>query len=322
MIIPKNIRKVRNTLAPLSLRDFYEKRNKILVISDTGGAGDILMHRMIFEDMKKTHPDLEIHFAVPLAYFDLACGHPYIDKVVNARVIDENEYIVTYKTTTCCTRYEYSNAPLVDKHRSDIWANHCGIELTNHNMHLSVPPEAQKKANERVEKYRKNGKPVVCFCPISAGVQKDLDRWQSNNFLKLVDSKFNVFALHYSELSWLMCPTEWNMGVWEWIGVLNAADYIVSVDTGSFHAANGLNKPTVGIFTWVDGEIYGKYHPKFVLVQKHRKHTPGWTCGPCYDWPQCPRVHPDNKRKPCITELTGDEIAQGLFKLAERYPVS
>src|SRR3954471_13791831 len=114
MIVPKTLRRVRNLLKPVSVHEFYSRRNKILVVRAAGGMGDILMHRMIFEDMKKLDNDLKIHFAIPLNYFDAASRHPYIDKVLNCRDLDENEYTISYHTTTQCVRYEQSKAPYVD----------------------------------------------------------------------------------------------------------------------------------------------------------------------------------------------------------------
>lgn len=39
----------------IGLRDFYNKRNKILVQRSCGGLGDIPMHRMMFEDSLKNY---------------------------------------------------------------------------------------------------------------------------------------------------------------------------------------------------------------------------------------------------------------------------
>ncbi len=37
----------------LSISEFVEKRNKILILMKDGGLGDVLSYRMIFEDIKK-----------------------------------------------------------------------------------------------------------------------------------------------------------------------------------------------------------------------------------------------------------------------------
>ena len=88
----------------LSLRDFYHKRQKILILRSCGGLGDILMHRMIFEDLKNTVPDAEIHFACPWMYHDVVKDHPFIDKIIDSETVDITVFIITYNTSTGCGR--------------------------------------------------------------------------------------------------------------------------------------------------------------------------------------------------------------------------
>jgi hypothetical protein len=95
----------------LNLRDFYAKRNKILIVRSVGGLGDIFMHRMIFEDFKRIMPDAEIHFACPKIYHDALIDHPFIDKVLDSATVDKSDYIISYNTTTACGRYEMKMAP-------------------------------------------------------------------------------------------------------------------------------------------------------------------------------------------------------------------
>ena len=103
----------------MDIRQFYEKRNKILVIRKVDGSGDVLMHRMIFEDFKRVMPDAHITFACPKKYTLAAICHPFIDKVVDAETIDPSEYIISYNTSTPCIRHETANAPFVKKHRAE-----------------------------------------------------------------------------------------------------------------------------------------------------------------------------------------------------------
>ena len=102
----------------------------------------------------------------------------------------------------------------------------------------------------------------------------------------------------------------------EYFGVMNIADYVVSVDTGTFHFAGGMKKPLVGIFTFADGKVYGK-HFDFELVQKHRDNG-DWDCGPCYNWGNCPKT--TKIPKPCLTEITNEMIADGIDRMFARWP--
>lgn len=307
----------------LSIKDFFQKRNRILIVRDTGGLGDILMCRMLFEDVKALIPDSYLVFACPTLYHPAVDDHPFVDEITDSRRIDENDYILSYNITAACGKYENKVAPLSDKNRSDIWAAHCGFELTKHNMHLNVNSDTTQRCRELIEQYRKDEKgPVVLLSPISAIMSKNLDAAQMNLTAKaLKDRGYLVLGLHRVPIHELEVPTLTPEGIKQYFAFVNASDYIITVDTSTFHVAGGLNKPSVAVFSWADGVQYGKWYEKFILVQRHRNHTPGWSCGPCYRWGLCPKVPHNVVRKPCITEITAEEIVGAFDQMIEKWPV-
>lgn len=295
------------TSAKLGLQEFSKKRNTILIVRNTGGLGDILMMRMIFEDFKRVMPDVKIVFACPTAYHDAVKDHPFIDKILDSTKVDESEYIINYNVTTACGDYEYSIAPRSDKHRSDIWAEHCGLQLEHHDMHISIPNDVLSKCRHQLEE-NSNGKPIVLFSPISAMPSKDLDIKQRTEVLDgLLKRNYYIVGFHNKIIPELNCNQIQAKNFVEFLGFINAADVIVSVDTAALHAAGGCKKTCLGIFSWADGYVYTKYYPKCHVVQKHRLTDSNWACGPCYLWSRCVKqaVGP---RKPCISELTSDLI--------------
>lgn len=307
-------REVKVNYPKTSLKKFNDIKNKILVIRDTGGLGDILMMRMIFEDFKKVMPDAHITFAIPINYHRAVYWHPYIDEVVDSKTVNENDYGYSINLTTICVRYEMKIRPNADRHRAEIWSNYCGVRLTTPDMHLHVPKLLESYAEKLLkDKLGDKGKGYVCFCPTSAMVSKDLDENQINGVLKFLRNEGYVpYSLHYKAMPGVDCPVFY-VPHDEWLSLINAADYVLSVDSAAVHAANGFNKPTVAIFSWACGKTYMKFHKKCVLVQRHRDHTSGWSCGPCYGHPECPKS--SESRKPCITEITVEEICQAFKKL-------
>lgn len=309
------ITKSRIAVKPLSIKDFNIKRNRLLIVRGTGGLGDILMHRMIFEDIKLLMPDIHITFAIPNSYFSAVQDHPFIDNIVDSNAVDIKDYLVSYNTTTICGRYENKIAPLADKHRSDIWAEHCGVKLTRHNMHVHLTDDEIKYGHALLKRYNKDGKKVVIFSPISAMMGKNLDAEQINGVISELEAMgYCVLLLHSNPIA-AKAPTLAGQNTRQWMGIINAADYVISVDTSTFHFAGGIGKPLVGIFSWADGEVYGKYF-NFTLVQKHRSYTSGWTCGPCFNWWKCLKCsNPQQLRKPCITEITAEDVMIGVRKM-------
>jgi ADP-heptose:LPS heptosyltransferase len=305
----------------LTLRQFYERRNKVLILRETGGLGDLLMHRMIFEDFKKLCHEIEIHFACLPQYHAAIQDHPFIDKVLNSKDIEPKDYINYHVTTCACTRYEMSRIPYSGLNRSDIWANHCGVKLTEHNAHIKVSENSIKFGRENIERIR-NGHtgPGVLLCPISAMVVKNLTKLQLEGIVKgLRERGCFVYACHtipIQDLAELNVPTFVQITYPEMFGLINESDYVISVDTGQFHLAGMLKRPLTGIFTFADGIVYGR-HYKFELVQKHRNNG-DWDCGPCYNWANCKisNVVP----KPCLTEITVEMILDGIDRMFKRWP--
>lgn len=312
----------------VTLRQFYDKRNNILVIREYGGLGDILMHRMMFEDFKRLHPDFKILFACPRIYHCALEDHPYIDRLIDSKVslahpsnINTDDYMVSYNTSTACTRHELRVAPFADEHRSDIWAAHCGVRLENHNMHINLTDENKAWGKQTIQDTRNGHKgPCVVISPISAQKGKNLLPKQMEVLVTtLRDMGCFVCAIHSIDIPFLQelkVPVFFNISIPQWMSIINASDYIISVDSAAFHFAGGIGKPLMGIFTYADGVVYGKYYD-FVLVQKHRKDE-NWNCGPCYNWGLCPKTK--ELIKPCLTEITSDMLIKGIKTMLIKWP--
>jgi len=306
---------------PLSIDEFYEKRKKVLVIRETGGLGDILMHRMMFEDFKKIMPDAQIVFACPELYHEALYDHPCIDELQNSKKISHLDYVLHYNTTCACTRHEMRMAPFADKNRADIWANHCGVELESHNMHITIEREKLKWAKEKLDREVGVGRPRVCVAPISAMVTKNLLDWQLKAVVDHLRKRGCLpFAVHTKPMPYLSeelnVPVFCDISIREWMAVLSSTEYVISVDTAAFHYAGGIGKPVVGIFAPFDGKVYGK-HYDFVLVQKHRDNG-DWDCGPCYAWTNCSKCK--QVPKPCLTEISKDMLIEGIDNMLEKWP--
>lgn len=317
--MPQLIRKKSHTPKSLSLREFHEKHNKILIWHEKGGLGDVLMQRMMIDDFQRTMPEAEIVFACLPEYLDAAKDHPHVTKVLDSRHINPNDYVICYNTcVTMADRYENYLAPNCTDHRSDIWARSCGVKLENHDMRINLSSTLIQTGRERLERLRKPGTPLVAFAPVSKMLTKTLLPHQLKAVVD-VTKDYTLFGLHtqeIQELTALGVPGIYKSTILEWMSYINAADYVISVDTAAFHLAGGLKKPLVGIFTFADGKAYGKYFD-FVLVQKHRDNG-DWACGPCFKFGDCPKSR--TQPKPCLTEISACELESGIRQMFQRWP--
>jgi hypothetical protein len=220
----KLIKKKKSYAPVFTLRKFYDVRNKILIMRETGGLGDLLMCRMMFEDFKKIDPELEIIFACPKRFHPALLGHPYIDVLLDHHEVNLDDYIATYNITRHCVRYEISISPFSGDNRSDIWANHCGVKLTHHNMHITIPQEYIEQGQKAIAEVKKDHSgPCVIICPISASMSKNLTDVQLEGLVSGL-LKLNCFvcashSLTIPILSKLNIPTFTHTTIPQWMGI-------------------------------------------------------------------------------------------------------
>lgn len=327
-----------------SLRNFHSKRNKVLIIRNARGIGDILSARMLFKNFKDLNPKIHLTFACFEDYIQLVQGHPHIDEVVSIDRINKTDYMASYDISDCCIKYESREMSKNVKHRAEIWADHCGISIKDTNMFLPfIDKEKMLDGNLAVKqlrdtsqiKYNKTG-PSVLFSPLAYEKLRSLSNELMADTVNFLRSKgLFVYSTHTAPvevLQQLEVPILTGKSLADWMSYIHAADYVVTVDTSNFHYAGAIGKPLTGIFTHVDGKLRGKFYD-FVLVQKHRDNG-DWPCGgPCYNYlycshPKCDAqvVGPNNLRtplglRPCVTELTADEIRVGVEKMLEKWPI-
>jgi ADP-heptose:LPS heptosyltransferase len=187
-------------------------------------------------------------------------------------------------------------------------------------MHFVLEDKEETEGREILSRIRHCDGPIVLIAPISTttNMRALLPHQLSGLVRGLLDRGMCPVGLHSEPIPGIGVPVLDKLNIRQYMAVTAASDYVVSIDTGTFHCANGFHKPTLAIFTSADGFVYGKYFPEMELVQKHRSTDPQWTCGPCYTWPKCQKTK--EPLKPCLTELTAEMMLAGWDKLVERYP--
>jgi ADP-heptose:LPS heptosyltransferase len=311
----------KKIMRTLGLKEYCDKRNKILILRGCGGLGDIFMHRMMFEDFKRLMPDLELHFACPKYYHDAVRDHPYVDVLLDVNDVNKDNYIVHYNTTTACGRAEMKLAPFAGPHRSDIWASHCGVLLTKHDMHIKLTEEEKAIGKEKIESHRDRQGPTVIITPISAMHTKNLFEHHVIGLVNgLRDRGMCPIGLHDQPM-WTFLKNDFpaigERKMRNWMSILNQADYIVSVDTAAFHCAGGMKKPLVGIFTFASSAAYGKYYSTAELLQGP---CPFGYSG-CYNWGACPKSK-EVANIPCHSGITTEMILGAVDKMVAKWPVT
>lgn len=319
----------------MSIKEFYKKRNKVLLIRNARGIGDILNCRMLFKAFKDIMPDMHLTFACFKEYKSLLSGHPYLDEVIDIKELVKDNYLISYDISTCCIYHESLRATKNITHRADIWADHCGIHINDHDMFLPyIDGEKITCGYLEVQQLKKTSLasnrhgPTVLLCPKAHDPQRSLTNNQIVALVEILRRKglfvYSTYINDLSVLNNLNVPVLTDGSLECWMSYIHAADYVVTVDTGTFHYAGGIKKPLMGIFTHVDGKLRGKYYD-FVLVQKHRDNG-DWPCGPCYTYlnctnSKCKDPHSLQELRPCLTEITVKEMEIGVNKMLEKWTI-
>ncbi len=268
----------------------------------------MLMHRMLFEDFRGKVKHLS--FACPLLYHPAIQDHPYVDEILDSNDLDLSGFPQIYNTSTICNSYENHIAPSSDLNRVDILAKYCNINIKNYNMYITLSPEEIEFGREVVANI---DRPVVAVCPISSMNTKNL----AEDKIRLLCSEIHdlgmyPLGLHTSKIDgieYTFCGS-----IRQWMSVMNAVDYVISVDTSAFHLAGGLGKPVIGIFSIVNGRVYAKHYPTAEVVQGDCP----WGHTGCYAWNQCGAA---GIRKPCIDSISVDNIIEKFKILVSKFPI-
>ena len=184
-------------------------------------------------------------------------------------------------------------------------------------MHIKLSNEEIETGKNKIKKLYNNDLPNVIFCPVSAMASKNLQPNQIKDLIANVKN-YNIIGLHKDKIETLeemKIPTISNTSIREWMGIIYNADYVITVDTAAFHFAGGIGKKTLGIFTWADGLIYGKYYKNSKIVQI-RNRGENFKC-PCYRFSSCPLSR--EALKPCLTDLNGKIIAESFEKMIKNH---
>ena len=292
-------------------------KDRILILRHWGGVGDILNTRMIFYDLKRTCPNYEITYAIPPNLFPLIQDHPYIDRYIDFSKVKLEEYGFYANISTVCGEYESKKVPYVDKHRSDIWANSFGLKLTRHEMDIQFDISELRWADRWWKSHGLNDEIVVGLAPISAHPCKNLEPEKTQELIYTLNMYgIRVILFHNQDTPFEMCLKP-RLSLREWMVLVNKCDFIITVATSMFCLANGLHKPTIAIFGNEDLDIYGKYFPEMIPIQRHRKKDPDWQPCPCWQGLNC-KIKKGVYPPPCIQSITVGEIMNHVHKLVKR----
>jgi ADP-heptose:LPS heptosyltransferase len=293
-----------------------------------GGIGDVLMTSPVVEAAYKRYPHFKITYSCPQEFLPLMESNPFIHylELYHSRVTKKNWDVVS-DLTRDCIKYEISHQPYVDKNRSEIFAEKCGLDinpLPRPKMFLST--DEIMLAKEELKNFK--GLKVGLVLKSNAPVRN----WPYFSELRdlIINSYADVCVLEFCKQK----PKRWqgHEQVYPVFGrhlrdvaaLINECDVVISPDTGLAHIASCLRVPTIWIFTHIDGKIRTKNYDNIWVVQTTPEDCPKGR--PCWYEISCNKSeHPNLELKrdaPCSVAIEPQKVFEKLMEVLDKPNVS
>lgn len=245
---------IRDSLEPIDMHDVIEK---ILIIRQYGGLGDILMQSQILPEIRKRHPHSEITYAIPKEYLSLFENCLYINRAIDVSEINTNlhkfissgEYQFIGDISQTCIRGEMNDMRETGrfvKSRQRIWAESIGLyECRFENTAISITDEER---HEALKELGYSNKPFICISPSSNEGSRSYPINLTKKLISLLKDNFQVVVIDNKGFAFDDCINFNSIPLRKIGAILSNCDYTIGVDSGILHFAGILGKQVIGLF--------------------------------------------------------------------------
>lgn len=218
----------------------------------------------------------------------LACKTDHAEEDTPLEAFDQLTFGKLWDITTPCIEYERALQPNVDRNRTEIWATKLGLKGKPH-PRVYLTEKERAYASVWVKKHGLEGRFLLGVVPRSYSWIRDWPAWY-----KLL-WELKVKAPLLTPVIFLAGVDDWNAveyavcgipvyrpQIREHLALMDQCHFIAGVDTGPMHSAVGLGKPTLWVFSHIDGRIRTQGYRKAKFIQRT-----DLECCPCWYKAQC-----------------------------------
>lgn len=311
-------------LPNLTFKKLINSVDKCVLIRSYGNIGDLIMMRMIFEDLKKQSQS-HVSFCCTELYLDMIEDHPFLDSCFaweecgsfdNPKLSES--FFIAANLDQACVDYEREHGRDTNKNRSDIWAESFGLNLENHNPHICLTQNELDQADQLLNQQLGTGKKVLISAWTTTGI-KNLPDHQVRWIIDDVKKRGMIpFILHNQSVkNFEDIPSLKSKTYRELFSMVACCDYAVSADTGAMHVGGAVGLPTLGIFGHVNHDVMLRYYPNAIGLQLNQSDAePGMDCVPCYNWStSCPYLKDQKYPLKCLNDISHESYLKRLDEL-------
>jgi len=271
-----------------------DPESSICIIRSVGGLGDVLMCTPALREIKRRYPNSQLTFAIQRegigddGYYEILKNAPFIDKLIDARLVDRSKYTATADISAVCFPYEKKGLP--DRNRIDLFASHLGISsMENYLPYYAVEPEEFQVANSIIKNNMKSKDTKIVSLHIASFDEKR--NWPVDNYVKLInflnkkdDYLFLIFDFNRARSTWSDLPNTYdasNTSMREMAALIEQSDLFIGPDSGPMHMAGALSVKSLVLFGSIPPGARINRYPS------HRAYTADIPCLGCW-YKACP----------------------------------
>jgi len=290
----------------------------ILVTRAMGGIGDFLMMTPALHALKRRHPGMKVHLAVPRRFFPLFAGNEDVELVDIHGDLDPRRYRRWFNLTDCpAARVESRTAPRVRRGRIEIFARALGIRGPAL-WRMETRPRYFVSAEERAKRdaffaaHGLQGKVVV-------GVQVRAE--ESYRDYAHVPSLVGALARNHPVLLFDSRPIAGydientikvdGVGLREAFALAGGCDVLVAPDSSFVHLGAALGVPCVGLFGPTDGRVRTRPYPRSRFLDARRD----LRCIPCWRNEEIPCALTGMRTSVCMGEIEVASVERAVREL-------
>ena len=269
----------KTIVAPSSRRldALINGRARICVKRSLGGLGDIIMATPVSRGAKRKYPNCHVTYAVPADYaggdlIALLENIPYIDEVIDYRLIDRDDFDAFTDITRVGLSDERSyTQPL---NRIDLFAQACGVPLFGDSLPIYCMTEEEREWGKGfVEKHVSSSAPAgtIAIHLRSNDPKRTWPAHRVREFLSLArENGYHCFLFGWGDTAddWRIAGTTvaFDYKLRQAAAIMEHCDVLVCPDSCLLHLGGALNMRIVSLFGSMPLSCRINHYPNAIAV--------------------------------------------------------
>lgn len=229
------------------------KINKVLVVREIGGIGDMLCITPSLYSLQRKYPNAEVTITVPQNYMNIFEND---FKVVDLKKLNADDYDKVINLSSPCPAaiYESQSLPKVLFNRIEIFASKCQIRLETDKPIYTIKDDEKNEAKRVLNKYMNGGNLVGIqlhtaetyrdYPYFPRVVKKLIQEKNVSAVLLFTDRDIDIVKIYGDSDKIISVNAPLRLSV----ALMNECDVVISPDSAFVHYCAALNKPNIALF--------------------------------------------------------------------------